>query len=94
MKQNKWLIQQAKEIAILKKQLKEETVPELYACFCKVLIEDYGKTGDEVEELFKKTEDVWNELVENDEIKHMVDWCEATTGISLRGRKDEQEGTE
>ena len=88
---NKYFIEQAKEVERLKKRLKEATtnnVPELYACFGKVLFDDYKWSADEIESLFNKTSNLWNDLVLNDTIKNMVDWCEQTTGIELRS-KDE-----
>lgn len=84
---NRWLIEKAKEIEKAKKDLEKATknnLPELYSCICKVLIDRHGWTADEVAELFEETEDLWNELVENDSIHGMINWCEATTGVALR----------
>ena len=66
-------------------------VPEIYACFCKVLIEDYGKSDDEVNTLFIRTQEVWNELVNKEEISDMISWCEKTTGMILSERREDCE---
>lgn len=87
MKKNKWLIEQYKQIEIQKKALHDATnnnLPELYSCICKVLMDKHGWDAEQVAELFEETEDVWNELVENDSIQGMINWCEQTTGVSLR----------
>lgn len=84
MKKNSYLIEQAKAIEKLRK-LTQRNVPEIYACFAKVLI-DNGNSVDDVCELFKQTQTLWNELVEHEEIDGMVAWCEQTTGISLATR--------
>lgn len=60
-----------------------------YSCICKVLMDKHGWTAEQVAELFEETEDLWNELVENDSIQGMVNWCEETTGVSLRNEDDE-----
>lgn len=73
-----------KEILTLQKRCKE-LVPEIYACFCKAMI-DEGYDVETIEKLFTKTQELWNDLVINDEIKGMIDWCEQTTGIELANR--------
>ena len=78
MKKNQWLIEQYKEIERQKAELKKATsnnVPEIYACFAKVLIEEMGNSVEEVTSLFARTQEVWNEIVEHDEVKNMIDWC-------------------
>lgn len=83
MKQNKaYIIAQAKALAKLK-QLTNNNVPQIYACFCKVLTEKHGYTPEQIAELFRETQDCWNEITERDEIKDMIAWCEQTTGIIL-----------
>lgn len=88
MKHNQYLIEQAKEYERLKRHLEEETrnlVPTIYACFCKVLIDDYHNSVEEVESLFARTQEVWNELVESGSTQSMIEWCEEITGVELRG---------
>lgn len=90
-KKNQWLIEQYKQVERQKRKLKEATkqnVPEIYACFCKVLYEDYHHTPEYIQKLFARTQEVWNELVENDSVERMVEWCEKTTGIDLRMREE------
>lgn len=64
-------------------ELTKRNVPEIYACFAKVLYEEYNMDGDQIEELFNRTQEVWNENAER--MDTMVQWCEETTGICLRG---------
>lgn len=88
---NRYFIEQAKEIEKLKKRLKEaanQNVPELYACFGKVLFDEYKWSPDEIEALFIKTSNLWNDLVQNDNVSGMIDWCEQTTGITLRSEDE------
>ncbi len=87
-KNNSYFIEQSKRLKQLERNLEYETknnVAELYACICKVLMENHNFTADEVADLFNETTQVWEALVENDTIKNMVDWCEKTTGVELRG---------
>lgn len=86
-KKNQWLINQCRQLEQQKKALKQATntnVSQIYACFAKVLMDDYKHTPDYIEKLFIKTQDLWGQLVDEDKIEDMVDWCEKTTGISLR----------
>ena len=88
-KQDKWIIEQATQIAKLKKRL-GETTQEVYACFCKVLYEQYGWDFEQITALFARTEEAWNECIENDTIKSMVEWCEKVTDFSVvEGKNDE-----
>jgi len=80
-KSKSYLIEQHKALAKLRK-LTNDIVPQIYACFCKVLIEN-GNTPEDVAELFNRTQIVWNEITESNEIEDMIKWCEATTGITL-----------
>lgn len=81
MAKNNQLIELAKTKARLEKEIKL-VVPEIYACFCKVLY-DRGFDPEEIEEIFEKTQKVWNESI--DRMDNMIDWCLETTGIELRG---------
>lgn len=81
MAKNNYIIEQHKALAKLRKATRQN-VAEIYACFCKVLIED-GNTPEEVAELFRKTQDTWNDLVANESISDMVSWCEQVTGVCL-----------
>lgn len=83
MKKNQILIEQYKQLQRLKNATRNN-IPELYACFAKVLIEDCGMSVEEVEEIFTLTQETWRDLVDNDKMDNMVQWCEETTGISLR----------
>lgn len=97
MKQNQWLINQMKEIERLKAELRKATsqnVPEIYACICKIMIDEYHNSVEDVTELIIRSQGLWNELVENDEVENMVDWCEKTTGVSLRGEEENERKTE
>lgn len=91
---NKYLIEQYKQREKERKALKEATmslVPQIYACFAKVLYEDYKHTPAYIEKMFRRTQEVWDELVETDEMDNMIDWCEQSTGILLRtGSENEQ----
>lgn len=84
MAKSKLETMQMQEIARLRKKC-NELVPELYACFCKVLY-DNGMDAETIEILFNETTNLWNELVEHNEVKNMIDWCEQTTGICLAER--------
>ena len=84
MAKSKIEIQQMKEIARLQKKC-NQVVPEVYACICKVLF-DNGMDADTIEILFNETTRLWNELVANNDIDSMIEWCEQTTGISLSER--------
>lgn len=86
-KKNKWLIEAYKAQKIKEKRLEEATntnVAQIYACFAKVLIEEYKHTPEWVEKLFVRTQICWDEMVQNEEVDSMVDWCEKATGIDLR----------
>ena len=90
MKKNNWLIEQAKAIEQQKKALERATknnVPEIYACLCKVLMEKHGMNADDVAIIFYETQELWNELVKNDQAADMITWCEETTGVTLRGEE-------
>lgn len=87
--QDKWLIEQAKQIALLKKRL-EETTQEVYACFCKVLYEKYGWNFEQITALFARTEEAWNECIENNTVQNMVAWCEEVTNFSVVEGKDDE----
>lgn len=94
--QDAWLIHQAKVVAELQKKLQQDT-QEIYACFCKVLNDEYGWTYEEITALFARTEETWNECIENDEIENMVAWCEKVTDFSAVEVNDEKtrcEGTD
>lgn len=96
MKKNQWLIEQAKTIEKQKRDLKNATknnVPEIYACFAKVLIDEYKNTPEEVVTLFARTQEVWTELVQNDSVHTMVEWCEKVTGVKLANTEEEHEGS-
>lgn len=71
-----------REMARLRKKC-NELVPEVYACFAKVLVEEYKWDADQVGELFSQTQRTWNEIVKKDEVSGMIAWCEETTGIKL-----------
>ena len=71
-----------------KKQPTNQNVPELYACFGKVLFDEYKWSPDEIEALFVKTSNLWNDLVQNDNVSGMIDWCEQTTSITLRSEDE------
>lgn len=86
MAKNNYLIEQHKALARLRK-LTNQNVAEIYACFCKVLIED-GNSPEEVAELFSKTQATWQELTERNEIKDMITWCEDVTGVVLAMREE------
>lgn len=81
-----------KEIAKLDKQIKElkecinRNVAEIYACFTLVLYKD-GWDADEIEEIFTRTLEVWNENVGR--MDTIIDWCENETGISIRTKGEE-----
>lgn len=95
MPKNNFLIEQAKQIAEIKKgyqQAIKRNVAEIYACFAKVLIDDYHNTEEEVVSLFARTQEVWNELAESEKIQGMIQWCEEVTGVKLVS--DEQEAAE
>lgn len=77
---NKLVIAQA---ARLDKEV-SQVVPQVYSCFAKVLIEEKHHTPAYVEKMFIRTQELWDELVQRDEIESMIDWCEQTTGIGLR----------
>lgn len=77
-------IEQMKELARLRKKC-NQVVPEIYACICKVLF-DNGMDAETIEILFNETTRLWNELVDNDEMSNMIEWCEQTTGICLAER--------
>lgn len=90
--QDQWLIQQAKVIAELKKRL-GETTQEVYACFCKVLNDNYGWDAEQITALFARTQELWTELCDSKEMSSMVKWCEDTTNFSViqgEENKDEQ----
>lgn len=89
-KKNDWLINQMKEIAELKKRLASD-VQEVYACFCKVLIDTYGWSGEEVTSLFARTQELWNEICDSEEMWSMVKWCEDTTNFSVVGGSNEDD---
>lgn len=86
MKKNQWLIEQYKALKLQEKELKRvtnENVPEIYACFAKILIDEMGNTAEEVQHLFTRTQELWTELVEHNEVGSMIEWCEKTTGVRL-----------
>lgn len=80
-KNNGYHIQHHRQQAVLKK-VTNNNVAEIYACFCKVLIEE-GNSPEDVVNLFAKTQECWNELVANESIADMVRWCEEITNITL-----------
>ena len=86
--QDAWLINQAKEIAILKKRL-SKSVQEIYACFCKVLYEEYGWTYEQITAIFARTQEQWNELVDTPDMESMVKWCDEVTDILIAEGEDE-----
>lgn len=73
-------IEQMKQLAKLKNETKK-IVPEVYACFCKVLY-DSGWTPDDIETLFIATQTLWQDNL--DSMDNMIDWCANTTGIEVR----------
>lgn len=81
---DKTRIEMFKQIEKLKKEIKK-LVPTIYSCFAKVLYEDYGKTPDEIEEIFERTQEVWTQAANDDTIPQMIDWVKETTGIDVRG---------
>lgn len=74
-------IEQLKQIERLKKEIKK-VVPEVYACFAKVLYEK-GWEADQIEDLFMLTQKAWNESY--DHMEGMLEWVSETTGIDVRG---------
>lgn len=82
MKKNNNNILIARELQKIKNRIKW-VVPAVYASFCKVLFEQYGWESDQIEELFKKTDEEWAASEEND--FDMIKWCEDTTGILVAG---------
>ena len=69
-----------KQLAKLQKQIKM-LVPEIYACFAKALI-DQGKGVEEIEDLFVKTQTLWQDNIDN--IDDMITFVMKETGIDVR----------
>ena len=85
MANNKYFIEQAKEIERLKKRLKEvteENVANVYSAIALCLSDvKYGWDSDKIEELFADTQALWNDS--NRKGISMPDWCEELTGICV-----------
>lgn len=79
---NKAVIEYMKAKAKLEKETKM-LVPEIYACFCKVLFEDCHLDAESIEKIFWKTQQLWTENI--DRMDDMIAWCEESTGINLKG---------
>lgn len=60
-----------------------QVVPEIYACFAKVLY-DEGWSTEQIEVLFGQTQELWNENVNN--MDDMITHVYKTTGIDVRAR--------
>ncbi len=92
MAKNKWDLLMAQELAKQQKatkhleQFTKKVVPEIYACFCKILYEDYGWEFETIKELFSRTENAWNENA--DRIDDMITEVEELTGIKLMSREE------
>ena len=80
-KKNSMQIAYLKEIAKLKKTI-NQNVPEIYACFIKVMYEK-GMSFEEIEDIVIGTQTSWNENV--DRMDTMIDWCLEVTGIDVKG---------
>ena len=80
---NKALI---KEYVKLQKAI-NQVVPEIYACFAKALYE-LNWTPEEIEALFARTQDLWNENINN--MDDMITYVSKETGIDVRARVEEK----
>lgn len=80
---DKLKIEQIKRIKYLEKQI-HLIVPQVYSCFAKVMYEDLKMDADEIEAVFNRTQEVWQESVDNSEVENMIEWCKETTGIDVR----------
>lgn len=80
-KNNGYNIQMHKQRALLH-ELTRTNVAQIYACFFKALRE-YGNSDEDIENLFSRTQEIWNELVDTPEMRDMIQLCESATGVTL-----------
>ena len=84
MGMNRARIEEMKQLAKLQKAVKTEVknvLPAVYACIAKVLYDDKGMDGDEIAEIFGRSQELWTQSAGQE--KSMIEWCEETTGILL-----------
>lgn len=68
-------------VKILYKKIQSIT-PEIYASFALVLSRNYGWTHEQIEELFARSQQLWEEVSNSD--LNMIQMCDEETGIELR----------
>ena len=78
MAKNKNLIEQYKYLY----RKASDITPSLYASIAIPLVENYGWNGDEVENLFQMSQDIWQDNA-TDRMT-MIEKCLELTGIDLR----------
>ena len=78
MAKNKNLIEQYKYLY----RKASDITPSVYASIAIPLVENYGWNGDEVEDLFQLSQDIWQKNVTSRQT--MLETCLELTGIDLR----------
>ena len=71
------------------KPLLEKMVCKIYAVFCIALVEEYGWSAEQAEEICELSQALWQASLDKD--IDIFKWCKDVTGLDMQARVHEKE---